>query len=204
MSASSAIDRPRPVIGEHVEGIDEPVVNERAVRASAGILFIGGFAAWMLAVVGDDIQPLRTFGAVALIEMYVRLFVGTRFTPSLIVGTLITRRQRPEWVDARPKRLAWYLGFGMAFASCLSLGLLGLPEQLAVALCGVCLALLAAEAAFGICVGCVLAQRFSRRPPTRCAGDTCAYTPPRRGQSHRVEAGTPPLLSVTTTEKATG
>jgi hypothetical protein len=31
--------------GEKVDGIDFPVFNERAVRASAGILFLVGFSA---------------------------------------------------------------------------------------------------------------------------------------------------------------
>ena len=42
-TATSATARPvaeRPIIGEYVDGIDAPVVNERAVRASAGLLFL--------------------------------------------------------------------------------------------------------------------------------------------------------------------
>jgi len=32
-------------------GIDVPVVNERAVRASAGLLFLTGFSAWLYGVI---------------------------------------------------------------------------------------------------------------------------------------------------------
>jgi len=101
-----------------------------------------------------------------------------------VLGTLITRPQRPEWVDANSKRLAWGLGLGMALAGCLALGWLGLPAVIAQSVCGVCLSLLYIEAAFGICVGCELARRFSRKPPTLCAGDTCTYVPPARGEGH--------------------
>ncbi|GAA1855588.1 hypothetical protein GCM10009796_17130 [Microbacterium koreense] len=176
-------------IGEWVDGIDEAVINERAVRASAGILFAAGFSAWMWGIATGDLQPMRLFGIAFAIEMMLRLFIGTRFTPTLALGALITRAQRPEWVDARPKVLAWSLGFGMAMLGCLSLGWLGLPAVVAQAICGGCLALLFIESAFGICVGCAIAHRISRHKPQRCAGDTCSYVPPPRGQRHSVAVG---------------
>ena len=40
--AKSESDAEVPVIGQYVDGIDVPVVNERAVRASAGLLFLFG------------------------------------------------------------------------------------------------------------------------------------------------------------------
>jgi len=176
----------RPVVGEWVGGIDVPVVNERAVRASAGLLFLAGFAAWLIGVVTGDLQLMRAFGILFAIEMYLRLFVGTRFTPTLVLGSLLTRPQRPEWVEARSKRFAWALGFGMAMAGCLALGWLGLPTVIAQTVCGLCLALLYAEAAFGYCLGCELARRFAREKPTLCAGDTCTYVAPKRGEHHHV------------------
>lgn len=186
MSTSPSKRSERPTIGQWVVGIDVPVVNERAVRASAGLLFLGGFTAWLIGVMTGDLQWMRAFGILFAVEMYLRLFVGTRFTPTLIIGTLLTRAQRPEWVEARSKRFAWGLGFGMAMAGCLALGWLGLPAIIAQTICGVCLALLYAEAAFGYCLGCELARRFAREKPTLCAGDTCTYVPPRRGEHHHV------------------
>jgi hypothetical protein len=186
MSAETVDRSTRPVVGEWVGGIDVPVVNERAVRASAGLLFLAGFSAWLYGVNTGDLQPMRAFGILFAVEMYVRLFLGTRFTPTLILGTLITRAQRPEWVEARSKRFAWGLGFGMAMAGCLALGWLGLPAAIAQTVCGICLALLYIEAAFGYCLGCELARRFSREKPTLCAGDTCTYVPPKRGEHHHV------------------
>lgn len=185
-SSTSEKEQEQPAIGQWVEGLDVPVVNERAVRASAGILFLGGFTAWMWGVITGDLQPMRVFGIVFAVEMMLRLFVGTAVTPTLVLGTLITRPQRPEWVEARSKLLAWRLGFAMSMAGCLSLGWLGVPAIIAQVICGLCLLLLYLEAAFGICVGCIVAQRFGRRKPQLCAGDTCTYTPPARGESHSV------------------
>ncbi|MGY6497451.1 MAG: DUF4395 domain-containing protein [Microcella sp.] len=192
MSSAAPNTRDRPVIGQWVDGIDVAVVNERAVRASAGILFLGGFAAWQYSVITTDLRPMQLFGIVFALEMYLRLFVGTRYTPTLAIGTLITRPQRPEWVDARSKRLAWTLGLVMALSGCFALGWLGLMPIIAQVICGICLALLFAEAAFGYCLGCELARRFAREKPTLCSGDTCTYTPPKRGESHTVDAHTHP------------
>ena len=186
MSTTPPEVRERPVIGQWVIGIDVPVVNERAVRASAGILFLAGFAAWQHSVLTGDLRPMQLFGIAFALEMYLRLFVGTRWTPTLALGTLITRPQRPEWVDARSKKLAWMLGFGMALTGCFALGWLGLAPAIAQTICAICLALLFAEAAFGYCLGCELARRVSHEKPTLCSGDTCTYTPPRRGETHRV------------------
>lgn len=184
--ASTPASAPAPVIGEYVEGIDIPVVNERAVRASAGLLFLFGMVGFMTAALTGELQLLRAFGMVFLLDMAMRLFVGTRYTPSLVIGSLIVRRQRPEWVGAQQKKLAWIIGLVLAFVSCTAMGLLGVSAEVQLALCSICLGLLFIESAFGICVGCELQRRFSRETPQLCAGDTCTYVPPKRGERHSV------------------
>ena len=173
-----------PVIGEFVDGIDIPVVNERAVRASAGLLFLGGIIAFMVAALTDDFQPLRMFGAIFMFDMTFRLFVGTKYTPSLIVGSLLVRAQRPEWVGASQKKLAWSFGLVMAFISCAVMGFLNVGDGLTLALCSLCLSLLFIESAFGICLGCELQRAFAKQKPQLCAGDICTYVPPKRGERH--------------------
>jgi hypothetical protein len=115
----SSTETQQPDFGEKVEGIDIPVFNERAVRAAAGLLFVVGFSAAATAFFTGDIQPLRGFGILFLIDMGIRLTLNHRFAPSMALGSLIVRRQRPEWVGAAQKRLAWGIGFGMAFVGCL-------------------------------------------------------------------------------------
>lgn len=166
--------------GEKVEGIDIPVFNERAVRASAGILFLLGFIAVSYAFFTDDFQPVRGFAILFLIDMGMRISLNHRFAPSMALGALIVRRQRPEWVGAAQKRLAWSLGFGMAFVACLGMGFLGLQNEYMLLLCGFCLSIMFLETAFGICVGCELYRVFSKEKPQLCPGDVCDYTPPTR------------------------
>lgn len=181
MSASESTVE--PAFGERVDGIDTPVFNERAVRAAAGVLVLPGLLAFMTAALTNDFDPLRAFGMVFLLDMTMRLFVSTRLAPSLALGALIVRRQRPEWVGAAQKKLTWQLGLGMAAASCVLTGWFGIEGVLLLWLCGVCISLLFLETAFGICLGCSLYRILAKEKPHLCPGDTCTYTPavrPRR------------------------
>jgi hypothetical protein len=112
-----------------------------------------------------------------MFEMFLRLFLGQRFTPTLIIGSFLVRNQRPEWVDAKPKQTAWYIGLTMVIIACFMMGWLGLRDELVLALCGLCLTFLFAEAAVGFCAGCWLHMRFSKEPPRLCSGDVCNYEP---------------------------
>ena len=101
----------------------------------------------------------------------------------------MVRRQRPGWVGVNgqselpiggQKKLAWTLGLGMAFTSCIVMGFFGIDDTVTLVLCGVCLSILFLETAFGICVGCSLYRVFAKEKPQLCPGDTCNYVPPRR------------------------
>lgn len=168
---TQTVDRPR--IGQHVPGYDVPVVNERAVRAGAGILFLAGGISVAVALATGSTQPMQPFGMFFMIDMLVRVLVGDRRSPTLALGRLAVRRQRPEWVGAEQKAFAWWLGFGLALVSCASMGLFAAPLGLTVALCSLCLSFLFLETAFGICVGCALQAKFGRTAPRYCPGGTC-------------------------------
>jgi len=159
------------ITGEH----DHPVFNERAVRASAGLLFAFGFAGWMTASLTSDFSLLRAFGAYFMFEMFVRLFAGQRFSPTLRIADFMVRNQRPEWVDAKPKQTAWAIGFGMVLLACFMMGWLGMRDEIVLGLCALCMTFLFAEAAVGFCAGCWLHQRFAKEKPQLCSGDVCSY-----------------------------
>jgi len=166
--------------GETIPGYSIPVFNEREVRASAGILFLVGGVAYMSVFFTGDIRPVQGFAVLFLIDMFVRLFVSPRLSPTMVLAKLFVFRQRPEWVGAPQKRLAWSIGLGLAMVSCASLGLLAFPIAVALVLCGLCLAVLFLETAFGICVGCDLYKAFAKEKPLYCPGDSCTYTPAER------------------------
>lgn len=154
---------------------DHAVFNERAVRGAAGLFFVFGFSGWMVAALTQDFSLLRAFGASFMIDMFIRLFLGQRFAPSLLVADFFVRKQRPEWVDAKPKQTAWSIGFGMVLIACFMMGWLGMRDEVVLTLCGVCMGFLFAEAAFGFCAGCWLHQRFAKEKPQLCSGDVCNY-----------------------------
>lgn len=166
--------------GETVPGYSIPVFNEREVRASAGILFLFGILGYVSVWFTGDIRPLQGFAMLFMIDMFVRLFVSPRLSPTLLLGKLFVYRQRPEWVGAPQKRVAWGIGLALAMVSCASLGLLAFPIAVALTLCAVCLVVLFLETAFGICVGCDLYRLFSKEKPLYCPGDVCTYTPGER------------------------
>jgi Domain of unknown function (DUF4395) len=100
--------------GELKKGYSVRVLNERAVGAAAGIMFLFGFMAFMNAWLIRNFQPTRLFVVAFLIDFTIRIFINPRFAPGLIVGQWFVRKQQPEWSGAPQKRFAWAIGFVLA------------------------------------------------------------------------------------------
>ena len=100
--------------GEQLPGFNVPVLNERAVRAAAGILFFFAMVTFMNAMLLGNFQPTRVFVVAFLIDFTLRIFVNPKFSPSLILGQWIVRKQEPEYGGAPQKRIAWAIGFTLA------------------------------------------------------------------------------------------
>lgn len=190
MTATRTVPTPPLEFGERVDGIDIPVFNERAVRASAGLLLLAGIVAFMIAALTGNFGPLQGFAFLFMVDMMLRLFVSAGYTPSMFLGGLMVRHQRPEWVGADQKKLAWTLGLGMAFTSCVVMVFFRINDTVTLILCGVCLSILFLETAFGICAGCSLYRIFAKDKPRLCPGDTCNYVPPTRAEK-RLQTLTP-------------
>ena len=89
--------------GEDVEGYNIPVLNEREIRASAGILFLFMLISLMLVIVKTDFLLIKYVITMFLTDFIIRVFVNPKFSPSLIIGRLIVRNQVPEYVGAQQK-----------------------------------------------------------------------------------------------------
>ncbi|MDB5020642.1 MAG: hypothetical protein JWQ28_1769 [Pedobacter sp.] len=96
--------------GEHVEGYDIPVLNEREIRAAAGILFLVIFTAYLLIILNGDFVLAKYAITLFFTDFLIRIFVSPKYAPALIIGRLIVRNQAPEYVGARQKRFAWIIG----------------------------------------------------------------------------------------------
>jgi hypothetical protein len=159
--------------GEVVEGYRIPVLNEREIRAAAGILFVLMFAAISSAALLGNFVLLKYAIAIFLPDMLIRVFVGPRYSPTLILGRLIVRNQVPEYVGARQKKFAWIIGVALASVMFVLVNVLNTYGPITGIICLVCLIFLFFESAFGICIGCKLYAVVSREKPEYCPGEVC-------------------------------
>lgn len=159
--------------GEDVEGYRIPVLNEREIRAAAGILFALMFAAIAGAVLKGSFVLLKYAIAVFLPDMLIRVFLSPRLAPTLVLGRLIVRDQVPEYVGAPQKRFAWLIGVALASVMFVLVNVLNTYSPISGIICLLCLVFLFAETAFGICLGCKLYPLVTRRQPELCPGEVC-------------------------------
>src|SRR5882672_8609553 len=96
--------------GEDVEGYNIPVLNEREIRASAGLLFLATFISLMLIIFKNNFLPIKYVITLFFTDFIIRVFVSPKFSPTLILGRLIVRNQVPEYVGAQQKKFAWIIG----------------------------------------------------------------------------------------------
>jgi hypothetical protein len=159
--------------GEDVPGFEIPVLNEREIRAAAGLFFVVMFAAIQRVVYTWDFTLLRYAATFFLADFAVRLFIGTRWAPSLILARLIVHRQTPEYVGAAQKRFAWTIGLVLGVVMFVTLNVLNLHGPFTGLICFACLVFLLFESAFGICLGCVAYKWFYKKEARYCPGEVC-------------------------------
>ena len=150
-----------------------PVLNERAVRAAAGILFFVALICFMNAWLTGNFQPTRVFVVSFLIEFSIRIFVNPRLAPVMILGQRMVRKQQPEWSGAPQKRFAWGIGFVLAATMLYLVVLNNVIGPINLVVCSLCLTLLFFESAFGICIGCKIYNAFNKEKAQLCPGGVC-------------------------------
>lgn len=163
-----------------------PVMNERAVRAAAGILFFLAVISFMNAWLTGNFQPTRVFVVCFLIEFTVRIFINPRFAPVMILGEWMVRKQLPEWTGAPQKRFAWSIGFVLAAIMLYLVVLNNVIGPINLILCSMCLLLMFFETAFGICIGCQVYNTIYKEKAQLCPGGVC-----------KIPSGQIPKMSIT-------
>lgn len=159
--------------GETVEGYKIPVLNEREIRAAAGILFLMMFISILKVLFLGDFLLLKYTVTIFLTDILIRVFINPKFSPSLIIGRLIVRNQVPEYVGARQKRFAWIIGTVLATTIFIHLVIVNAFSPITGLTCMVCLLFLFFETAFGICLGCKFYSMFYREKAQYCPGEVC-------------------------------
>ncbi|MDF1876727.1 DUF4395 domain-containing protein [Sulfurimonas sp. SAG-AH-194-L11] len=170
--------------GEKVSEFDYRVINEREARASAGIMFLLGLLSLFSVFTLRTLIWAEFFSITFILEFIVRMFINPKYAPYMLLGSLIVYNQKPEWVEAKPKKFAWFLGLilGAIMTYYIIFDVISLVR---LSICVVCLVLLFVESAFGICLGCLLYHKLQIKLQ-KCPGGICEAQPQKKSIKKKV------------------
>ena len=159
--------------GENVEGYNIRVLNEREIRASAGILFLATFISLMFILFKNNFLPIKYVLTMFLADFIIRVFINPKFSPTLIIGRLIVSNQSPEYVGAAQKKFAWIIGVILSATMFILMVVVNSYSPVTGIICLICLVFLFFESAFGICLGCKFYPLFFKDKTQYCPGEVC-------------------------------
>lgn len=156
------------------EFLSQGVVDERAVRASAGLTMMAAILVFCMAFFYGLFLPITLFASFSFLDFVLRVFVGVQYSPILLVSSWLTQevlKMQPDWVSAMPKRFAWTIGVILSgiVATLFWTGQNGLSTQL---ICAVCVLFTWMESAFGYCAGCHIYKLMNLKSEF-CNGASC-------------------------------
>jgi len=163
--------------GEDVDGYNIPVLNEREIRASAGILFLLLFISLMMILFKGNFLLIKYGITLFLTDFIIRVFINPKFSPTLIIGRLIVGNQTPEYVWSAPKKFAWIIGLVLASTMFILMVVVNSYSPITGIICLICLIFLFFESVFGICLGCMFYPLFFKEKPQLCPGEVCEAKP---------------------------
>lgn len=171
--------------GEFQEGTKYKVLDERVMRASAGIMLLLATIASTNGFLLQRFEVIPYIAGFLVLNFSIGIFINPKFSPTVFLGTIMVRNQSPLPIGAIQKKFAWSLG--LVLSSVIFVLSLLLQHDIfyfdsVCLLCIVCLILLFLETAFGICLGCQLyfaalslkilpEPNQGERP--NCMGDSC-------------------------------
>ena len=159
--------------GEDVEGYNIRVLNEREIRAAAGILFLATFISLMFILFNENFVPIKYVITFFLADFVLRVFINPKFSPTLIFARLIVRNQTPEYVGAAQKKFAWIIGVVLSAIMFYFFIIVNAYSPITGIICLICLIFLFFESAFGICLGCKFYPLFFKDKVQYCPGEVC-------------------------------
>jgi hypothetical protein len=159
--------------GEDVEGYNIPVLNEREIRAAAGILFLATYTSLMFILFKQNFIPIKYVIILFLTDFIIRVFINPKFSPTLIIARLIVRNQTPEYVGAAQKKFAWIIGVILSATMFVFFIIVNAYSPITGITCLICLIFLFFESVFGICLGCKFYPLFFKDKVQYCPGEVC-------------------------------
>lgn len=159
--------------GENVKGYTIPVLNEREIRAAAGMMFLATFISLMLILFKGNFMPIKYVLIIFLTDFSIRIFISPKFSPILVIGRIIVSNQNPEYVGAKQKKFAWYIGLVLSATMFVLMVIINSFSYITGIVCLICLVLMFFETAFGICLGCKIYTIFNKDKAQYCPGEVC-------------------------------
>jgi len=159
--------------GQDVEGYTIPVLNEREIRAAAGILFLATFTSLMFILFNGNFILIKYVISIFLLDFIIRVCINPEFSPTLIIARLIVQNQTPEYVGAAQKKFAWKIGILLSATMFFFFVIVNAYSPITGIICLICLVFLFFESAFGICLGCLFYPLFYKEKVQLCPGDVC-------------------------------
>lgn len=74
------------------------VLNERAIRAGAGVMFVMGFGTMMYTFLTKDFFVLKVVLPIMFGEFVIRALISPRYAPLALLGDLLVSNQKPDYV----------------------------------------------------------------------------------------------------------
>lgn len=156
-----------------MNGYEIPVLNNREIRATAGIMFLMAFISLVLILNNGNFVPVKYVLSIFVVEFSTRLFINPKYAPLLIIGRVVVSNQNPEYVGAEQKKFAWFIGFTISVIMFFLLVILNAYSPITGFACLVCLILMFSESAFGVCFGCKLYGFIKKGKAQYCPGEVC-------------------------------
>lgn len=138
------------------------VVNERAVRAAAGIMFLLGVIAFFVIRTTGNYLPLMIIVPLFWLDFFLKTVFKPDYSIFGAIGEWATRKQKPEWVGAAQKRFAWSIGLTLSSVMLITSVFLSIRGWLPLSICITCLTFMWMESALGICAGCTIYSWLQR------------------------------------------
>ena len=96
--------------GEIIKGFKYPVLNERAIRASAGLMLLLASIATVNGFILKNYYVIPYISGFLLLNFLIGVFINPKYVPTFMLGSWIVSKQTPIYIGAIQKRFAWSLG----------------------------------------------------------------------------------------------
>lgn len=156
------------------------VLDERAIRATAGIKFFIGMMTLMYTFLTKDFTLVQIVLPLFFLNFLILVVWWPAYSPVSMIGRFFVQNQVPEYVGAIQKRFAWSLGLIMSTAVMILIFWFSISGFLPLFLCSICLLFMWMETSLGICVWCKIYFFFIntwilKQPEHRpaCPGGAC-------------------------------